>query len=144
MGIYEDRAKLLWCLTNQAGGTTVSASGNSGTWGDSPPATFPSSPVDLGPASDFQLMVYAANKTSNPTLTVGLGYYDNLGNLFAPTTLQVAVTLTGSAPYSAVLNAGVRAGSGGSTYFAFPEFGQIYWTISGGTVTGANICLWGK
>ena len=143
MGVYEDRSKLLWTLGGAGTGTTLSANGNSGTWGDTAPADFPSSAVDLGLASDFQLMVYVTAKTSTPTFLVGLGYYDNLGNLFAPTALQVTVTLT-SVPATAVLNAGVRAGSGGSTYFAFPEYGQVYWQVSGGSVTGVNINLWGK
>lgn len=143
MGIYEDRAKLLWSL---GGGeaTTISANGNSGTWGDVAPASFPSSAIPMGSASDFQLMVYVNGKTLTPTFTVSLGYYDSKGNLFTSSALSLPVTVT-TVPATAALNAGVRAGSGGSsTYFAFPEFGQVAWTISGGTVTGVNIELWGK
>jgi hypothetical protein len=147
VGTYEDRAKLIWSLAGSGNGqgTTISAAGNSGTWGDTPTASYPSSPVSLSPATDFQLMVYAVNKTSSPTFTVQLGYYDDLGNLFTPAALLLTVTLSGSAPYQAQLNAGARAGSGGSSvYFAFPAWGQVSWSISGGTVTGANISLWGR
>lgn len=146
MGIYEDRAKLLWSL---GGGepVTISANGNSGTWGDVAPASFPSSAISMGAASDFQLMVWLTGKTATPVLTVQLGYYDSLGHLFAPSALQIPNTsFSGlTLPGGVALNAGVRAGSGGSaTYFAFPEFGQVSWTISGGTYTGVNIELWGK
>jgi hypothetical protein len=144
MGVYEDRAKLLWSLNGSGLGTTISAAGNSGTWGDISPAAFPSSAISLSPASDFQLMVYVTNKTSTPTFAVQLGYYDALGHLFAPTALNLAVTVSGSAPYTAVLNAGVRAGSGGTTYFAFPDWANISWTCTGGTVTGVEIELWGR
>src|SRR5690348_5630716 len=139
MGVYEDRAKLLWAMSG-----TISGAGNSGTWGDIAPASFPSSAIDLGPASDFQLTVFVNGKSGTPTFTVQLGYFDNQGNLFAPTALSLPVTLT-TVPATAVLNAGVRAGSGGSTYFAFPEFGQVSWTLTGGgSVTGVNMNLWGK
>lgn len=145
MGVYEDRAKLLWSL---GGGelVTISANGNSGTWGDTAPASFPSSAINLGPASDFQLMIWLGGKTGTPVLTVQLGYYDSKGNLFAPSALQIPNTTFSAItpPGGAVLNAGVRAGSGGTTYFAFPEFGQVSWTISGGTYTGVNVELWGK
>lgn len=145
MGTYEDRAKLLWTLCPSGQMTTISAAGNSGTWGDTPTAPFPSSAIALSQASDLQLLVYVTAKTSTPTFSVGLGYYDSVGNLYAPTTLELSsITLT-SLPLGFALNAGVRAGSGGSnTYFAFPQYGQVYWTISGGTVTGVNIELWGK
>ena len=147
MGVYEDRAKLLWSLAGSGLGTTISANGNSGTWGDVAPASFPSTAVQLGLASDFQLTVWLTGKTGTPVLTVQLGYYDSQGHLFAPSALQIPnTTFTGiTLPGGTALNAGVRAGSGGSaTYFAFPDWGQISWTCSGGTYTGVEIELWGK
>ena len=147
MGVYEDRAKLLWSLSGSTGGgtgTTISANGNSGGFGDTSPAPFPSSAIGLELASDLQLMVYINGKTLTPSFTVGLGYYDSLGHLFAPTTLQLPNITVTTVPTTAALNAGVRAGSSGTTYFAFPQWGQVYWTISGGTVTGVEIQLWGK
>ena len=147
MGTYEDRAKLIWSLAGSGNGqaTTISAAGNSGTWGDTPTAPFPSSAVSLSPATDFQLMVYIGGKTSSPTFAVQLGYYDDLGNLFAPTELNTGTISVASVPTTAFLNAGARAGSGGSSvYFAFPAYGQVSWTISGGTVTGVEISLWGR
>lgn len=144
MATYEDRAKLIWSLSPSGTPATISAAGNSGTWGDSPTASYPSSPVGMSPASDFQLMVYVTGKTSTPTFAVQLGYYDSLGNLFTPTALLLAVAVT-TVPAQAELNAGARAGSGGSSvYFAFPAYGQVSWTCTGGTVTGVNIDLWGR
>lgn len=146
MGTYEDRAKLIWSLagSNNGQATTISGAGNSGGWGDTATAPFPSSAISLSPATDFQLMVYVTNKTSSPTFAVQLGYYDDLGNLFTPSSLLLAVSVT-TVPAQAQLNAGARAGSGGSSvYFAFPAFGQVSWTCTGGTVTGVNISLWGR
>lgn len=144
MATYEDRAKLLWSLSGAGISSTISAAGNSGGWGDTATAPYPSSAIAMAPASDFQLMVYVAGKTSNPTFAVQLGYYDGQGNLFAPTSLNLAVTVT-STPTTAALNAGVRAGSGGSnSYFVFPAWGQVSWTCTGGTVTGTEIQLWGR
>lgn len=146
MGAYEDRAKLIWSSSQAGISGTISGAGNSGVWADAPTSPSPGSAISLSPASDFQLMVYVAGKTSNPTFAVQLGYYDDQGNLFTPSSLLLAVAVTGSAPYTAVLNAGARAGSGGSSvYFAFPDWAQISWTLTGGgSVTGVNVNLWGK
>ncbi len=144
MGAYNDRAVLLWSLSGSGLGSTISAAGNSGAWGDNAPATYPSSAISLDPCSDFQLMVYVNGKTSTPTFAVQLSYFDSQGHLFSPTSLNLPVTVT-TVPATAYLNAGVRAGSGGSSvYFAFPNFGQVSWTCTGGTVTGTEIELWGK
>lgn len=144
MGAYEDRPKLLWSLTGSGLSTTISGAGNSGNWAVPAAPGDAYTPVTFDPASDFQLMVYVNGKTLTPTFSVGLGYYDDQGHLFAPTSLLLSVPVT-SVPTTAALNAGVRAGSGGSTYFAFPRWGQVYWTLTGGgTVTGVEINLWGK
>ena len=144
MGTYEDRAKLIWSLSSVGKSSTISAAGNSGGWADNPTDPFPSSAISLSPATDFQLMVYVTNKTSSPTFAVQLAYFDDLGNLFAPSALNLAVAVT-SVPATAVLNTGARAGSGGSSvYFVFPAYGQVSWTCSGGSVTGVEISLWGR
>jgi hypothetical protein len=144
VGTYEDRSKLIWSSHNAGISSTISAAGNSGGWADNPTDSFPSSPISLSPASDFQLMVYVANKTSSPAFAVQLGYFDDMGNLFTPTPLLLSVVVT-TVPATAFLNAGARAGSGGSNvYFCFPAWGQVSWTCTGGTVTGAAISLWGK
>ena len=143
MATYEDRAKLLWSLSGAGISSTISAAGNSGGYGDTATAPYSSSAVVLSPASDVQLTVYVAGKTSNPTFAVQLGYYDNQGNLFAPTSLNLSVSVS-SVPATAVLNAGVRAGSGGTSYFVFPAYGQVSWTCTGGSVTGVEIELWGR
>lgn len=148
MGAYEDRAKLIWSLASAVPpqSTTISGAGNSGTWGDSPTEDYASSPVRLAPATDFQLMVWLGGKTGTPVLTVQLGYYDNLGNLFTPSALLIPNTsfTAITPPGGVVLNAGVRAGSGGTTYFVFPAYGQISWTCSGGSYTGVEMELWGR
>jgi hypothetical protein len=144
VGTYDDRSKLIWSSHNAGISATISAAGNSGTWGDTPTDSAPSSPISLSPASDFQLMVYVAGKTSSPAFAVQLGYFDDQGNLFAPTPLLLSVVVT-TVPATAFLNAGARAGSGGSNvYFCFPAWGQVSWTCTGGSVTGVNINLWGK
>lgn len=144
MGAYNDRAICLWSLSGSGLGSTISGAGNSGGDVDTAPADFMSSAVSLDPCSDFQLMVYVTGKTLTPTFAVQLGYFDNLGHLFTPSSLNLPVTVT-SVPATAFLNAGVRAGSGGSSvYFAFPNWGQVSWTCTGGTVTGVELELWGK
>jgi hypothetical protein len=143
---YEDRAKLLWSLSGSGLGTTITGAGNSGGFTDVPPAPFPSSPIGLGPASDFQLMVYVTGKTSTPTFAVQLAYYDSLGNLFTPASLllPIPVTAVPGTPAQVTLNTGVRAGGGTSVYFVFPQYGQISWTCTAGTVSGVEIELWGR
>jgi hypothetical protein len=65
------------------------------------------------------------------------------GNLFAPASLNLPVAVT-TVPTTAALNTGVRAGGGSTIYFVFPQYGQISWTCTGGTVTGVEIQLWGR
>ena len=140
MAVYEDRAKLLWSLAGSVTGVTISGPGNSGAFGDIPPAPFPSSAISCGMVADVQLLITVGGITSTPTFKVQIGYFDSKGNLFQPTgLLTAAITAAGQT----VLNAGSRGGAAG-TYFIFPEFMQVSWTCSGGSVTGTEIQLWGR
>lgn len=145
MSAYNDRAILLWSLSGSGLGTTINANGNSGGYGDTPPAPFPSSAISLDPCTDFQLTVWLTGKTGTPVVTVQLGYYDSLGHLFAPSALLIpSATLSGlTLPGGTTLNAGSRAGAAG-TYVNFTQWGNIAWTCSGGTYTGVEIELWGR
>lgn len=145
MGAYNDRAILLWSLSGAGLGGTISAAGNSGGWGDTPPASFPSSAISLDPVTDIQLMVWLTGKSGTPVLTVQLGYYDSQGHLFAPSSLLIPNTTFSSLtlPGGATLNAGSRAGAAG-TYVNFSQWANIAWTCSGGSYTGAEIELWGR
>lgn len=142
MSAQNDRAILLWTLSGAGLGSTISGNGNSGGWGDTPPADFPSTAISIDPATDLQLMVYVNAKTSTPTFAVQLGYYDQQGHLFQPSALLLSVSVT-SVPATATLNAGSRAGAAG-TYVNFPSWAEILWTCSGGSVTGVEIELWGR
>lgn len=140
MAVYEDRAKLLWSLAGSGLGTAISAAGNSGGYGDTPPAPFPSSAISCGMCADIQLLINVGGVTSTPTFKVQVGYYDSQGHLFQPTGLATAnITAAGQT----ILNAGSRGGAAG-TYFIFTEFMQVSWTCSGGSVTGVQIELWGR
>lgn len=140
MAVYEDRAKLLWSLSGSGQSSTISGAGNSGGFGDTPPAPFPSSAISCGLVADVQLLITVGGITSTPTFKVQLGYFDSKGNLFQPAgLLTAAITAAGQT----ILNAGSRGGAAG-TYFIFPEWMQVSWTCSGGSVTGVSIDLWGR
>jgi hypothetical protein len=139
---FDESVKLIWSLALSGTGTTISANGNSGSYTATPAPGMPRTAVDLRRCDDLELMVYVTGKASTPSLVVGLGIYDDLGNLYQPSGLQATPTLT-SVPVATLLAAGRHAGSAG-TYFTFPEWGQVYWTCSGGSVTGAEIALYGR
>lgn len=136
-----DRATLIWSLANSGLGTTISANGNSGAY---TPATDYAyrTPVDLRWTDDLEIMVYVTGKTSTPALVVGLGIFDDQGNLFQPTAFQVTPVLT-TVPVGSLLAIGRHSGAAG-TYVALPEWGQVYWTCSGGSVTGVEIALYAR
>lgn len=135
---FDDSARLIWSLNSSGKGTTISAAGNSG--GYDATQTNIRSAVDLRRADDLELMVYVTGKTSTPTFTVGLGIFDDLGNLYQPTAFQVTPTLT-SVPVGSLLAIGRHAGTAG-TYVTLPDWAQVYWTCSGGTVTGVEIAVY--
>jgi len=140
---YEDRAKLLWCLSGSGLGTTISAAGNSGNWGDTPTDPFPSSKISLSPASDVGLFVFigAAPTGTTPSLIVQLDLFDNAGNLFPQALKTAAITAAGAT----AVYAGVRGGSS-ANYVVFPAYGRVSWTLTGTTPVfpQAEISLWGR
>jgi hypothetical protein len=149
MGNLQPRAKLIWSLTASGKGTTLSAGGNSGSWagsgpGDWPPALNAETPVDLREITDVVLMVSVGAIASSPSLQVGLDVYDNLGNLFA-NVLQTAA-ITSAVNTVPVLAGGLHGGYNGtaSSYLVLPEWGRVSWTLSGGSMTGVQIALYGR
>jgi hypothetical protein len=139
---FDESARLIWSLAASGTGTTISANGNSGPYTAPGPNTVQSArtAVDLRRADDLELMVYVTGKTSTPALVVGLGIYDDQGNLYQPAAFQVTPTLT-TVPVGSLLAIGRHAGSSG-TYVTLPDWGQVYWTCSGGTVTGVEIAVY--
>lgn len=135
---FDESARLIWSLANSGLGDAISAGGNSGTY--TATAQNARTPVDLRRADDLELMVYVTGKTSTPSLMVGIGIYDDQGNLYQPAAFQLTPTLT-SVPVGSLLAIGRHAGAAG-TYVALPDWGQVYWTCSGGTVTGVEIAVY--
>jgi hypothetical protein len=82
-------------------------------------------------------MVYCAGAATG-TLTVSLGIYDSAGNLF-PAALSVAAL---SATGGKVAYGGLF--TGGASQIVFPEWGQIAWTVSGGSLSQVEISLYGR
>lgn len=141
MGKANDRTYLIWSLTSSGIGTTISGNGNSGSY--TATAQNARTAVDLryGWADDLEIMVYVTGITSTPSLVAGLGIYDAQGNLYKPSAL--AATAVTSAAGSSLLAIG-RHGATAGTYINVPEWGQVYWTCSGGTATGVEISLYGR
>lgn len=139
---FDESVRLIWSLASSGKGTTISGNGDSGSYTATPAPGTGRTAVDLRRCDDLELMVYVTGKTSTPALMVGLGIYDDLGNPYQPSGLQVTPTLT-SVPVGTLLAAGRHAGSAG-TYFTLPDWGMVYWTCSGGTVTGVEIAVYGR
>lgn len=138
MGAVTDYEKVIWSLSASGIGTTISGNGNSGPYTFTPPADQGSSPVDLGEVTDVGLFVNATGKTGSPSMVVSLGVF-TAGVLFPSVLATAAITATGPA---APAYGGVRAGS--SNYFVLPHYGQVAWTITGGSFTGVEITLIGR
>jgi hypothetical protein len=141
---YDDSARLIWSLTAAGlpAGTTISGTGNSGAWGANPSLR---TPVDLRRVDDIWLSVNAGGGAGT-TLKVQLNLYDGQGNLFqfiTGTTPLLGVTVA-SAPGQAIAFAGRHAGGGSSSYVVPSEWGQVAWTISSGSMTGAEIAVYGR
>lgn len=138
---YGPSSRLIWSLTGSNLGTTIAAAGNSGNWqAAGPPPWSPNwlTPVDLRDVNDLALMVSIAAVVTAPTLTVNLDLYDDQGNLYP------AVLTSGA--LSTVTTKQVAAGAhgAGSAYLVLPSWGRVSWTISGGSMTGVQIGLWGR
>jgi|SRR5580704_7301789 hypothetical protein len=129
-----DRAALIWSLAGSGLGTTISANGNSGAYAANTDYAY-RTPVDLRWTDDLTITAYVAGAVTGttPSLTVQLGFYDDQGNLFQPSTLKLtAITAQSNATTAQFLAVGRHAGSAG-TYIALPEWGQIAWTVTGTT-----------
>lgn len=135
---------LRWCLSGQSGGTTITANGNSGTWGETAPASWPSSAVDLGRVDDVTIYVWATTVggTGSPSLTVSLDLYDNSGHLI-PGVLAVPAVTTAATPQYA--SAGRHAATAG-TYLVLPQYARVSWVVSGTnpSFSGAEISVYGR
>jgi hypothetical protein len=132
--------RLIWSLSSSGLGTTISGAGSSGSY---TAAGNIKSAVDLRYVDDLELLVTVTSKTATPTFAVQFGFFDDQGNLYAPSNLNLPVTLT-STPATALLAAGRHAGQA-NTYYTFPEWGQIAWTLTGGgSVNGVEITLYGR
>lgn len=149
MGNLQPRAKLIWSLTASGLGTTLAGAGNSGDWGgagsgDWPPIVNAETAIDLREITDVVLMVAVGDIVSSPSLQVGLDVYDDLGNLYANVLQTAAVTTAvNTVPLAA---GGLHGGYDGtaSSYLVLPEWGRVSWTLSGGSMTGVQIALYGR
>jgi hypothetical protein len=146
MGNLQPRSKIIWTLAATSSGSTLSATGNSGNWesnasgaGGWPPVVSERTPVDLREISDVALMVSVGGITSTPALTVNLDVYDDQGNLYPAVLTSGAISAAGVKSVSG----GLHGGSAGS-YLVLPDWGRVSWTVTGGTVTGTQIVLYGR
>ena len=145
MGGAHDRAYLIWSLTSSGLGTTISGSGNSGGYSAATPYARTAIDFRYGWAEDIWLSV-SATGGAGTTLKAFLAAYDSQGNLVgAGTGIGTApmVASLPSAPGAVAAFGGKHGGSGGS-YFVLPEWGQIFWTIASGSMTGVEISLYGR
>lgn len=132
MGIYNPVPRTLWDLKSSGLGTTLTASGTSG-----------SQPIDLLDVTDVWLSVYVAGTSTgtSPTLLVQLDVQGPDGNWFP----QVAKTtqLTSAPNYTSV-SAGLHIAGTGS--MVLPRWCRIAWTVSGTTPAfpQTSICLTGR
>jgi len=142
VGAYDPQGRLIWCLSGSGQPTTINAAGNSGGWGDTPPAEYPSSAIDLGRATDVTIIAAATGITASPTWTVSLDLYDNQGNLI-PAVLSLTAVTAANTPKTASIG---LHGPTAATYMPLPLWGRISWTLtgSGAAVSGAEISVWGR
>jgi hypothetical protein len=138
-----ETAYLIWSLTASGLGTSLTTSGNSGSYSAANPNA--RTAVDVRWADDLWLSVIAAGG-SGTNLKVQVNFYDDLGNLFQAitgTTPLLGVTVA-SAPGSAIAFAGRHGGGGsGQNYIVPSEWAQVAWTLTG-TMTGVEIALYGR
>lgn len=133
---FDDSVRLIWGLTSSGIGTTITTSGNSGSY----TATNQNNrtAVDLRRVDDVWLSVSAAGGAGSAA-TIQLDGYDDQGNLFA----QLLKATLASAPGTAVAFAGRHGGGGSNTYLVLPEWGRISWALTG-SMTGVEIALYGR
>ncbi|WP_327066893.1 hypothetical protein [Kitasatospora sp. NBC_01302] len=132
MAPYNPVPRTLWDLASSGLGTTLTASGNSGT-----------TLIDLLDVTDVWLSLYVAGTSTgtSPTLLAQLDVQDPDGNWFP----QVAKTaqLTSAPNYSSV-SAGLHIASTGS--MVLPRWCRVAWTVGGTSPVfpQASICLTGR
>ncbi len=134
---FDDSVRLIWSLTSNLPATSVTTSGNSGSYTATPAPGNPRTAVDLRRVDDVWLSVNAT-AGSGTAATVQLDGYDDQGNLFA----QLLKVTLASAPGQAVAYAG-RHGGGAASFLVLPEYGRISWALTG-TMTGVEIALFGR
>ena len=136
MSLGDDSVRLIWSLTASGGGTTITTSGNSGSY--TATAQNARTAVDLRRIDDLWLSLNAAGGAGTAA-TVQLDAYDDQGNLFA----QLLKATLASAPGQAVAFGGRHGGGGSGSYFVLPEWGRVSWALTG-SMTGAEIALFGR
>jgi hypothetical protein len=142
VGSYDPQGALIWCLSGSGQSTKISGAGDSGGWGETPPAEFPASAVSLGRYTDVTIMAVATAITASPSWTVSLDLYDNQGNLIPAVLALTAVTAANTPKFA---SAGLH-GPTAATFLVLPLFGRISWTLTGAAaaVSGAEISVWGR
>ena len=145
--VLGDRGTLIWSLAKSGLGTTLTATGNSGNWNANTDFTY-RTPLDLRWTDDLTMTAYVAGAVTGttPSLTLQLGFFDDLGNLFQPAAFKMtAITATSTAITAQFLAIGRHSGSAG-TYIALSEWGQVAWTITGTTpvFNGVEVEVWAR
>lgn len=140
MGNYDGRARVLWRLSESGIGTTLSASGNSGSFNA---ATINAvTAVDLRFTTDIWLSAFVAGSVSgaSPSLVANLDVYDCSGNLFGAVLATAAISATATGKF---VSGGLHSAGATNGQITFPEWGRVSWTVTG-TFNGAEIMLLGR
>lgn len=133
---FDDSVRLIWCLTTGGPATSITTSGNSGSYTAANQNN--RTAVDLRRVDDVWLSV-SATAGAGTAATIQLDGYDDQGNLFA----QLLKVTLASSPGTAVAFAGRHGGGGSNTYLVLPEWGRISWALTG-SMTGVEIALYGR
>lgn len=130
MGNYQPIANTLWRNDAAGTGTTITATGNSGT-----------TPIDLRGTCDVALSVTVGTPGgSSPTLLVQLDCQDACGNWITQVVKTTSITAAGTV----VVYGGLHAGTG---YTVLTGLGRVAWTVGGTgnpTFPGTQISLIGR
>lgn len=126
MALYNPVPRTLWDLSSSGLGTTITASGNSGT-----PL------IDLLDVTDVWLSLFVVGTPTGttPTLAVQLDVQDPAGNWFTAIAKTATVNTAGTGA-SAFAGLHMPNVSTSSAAFPLPRYGRIAWTI-GGTASPA-------
>lgn len=137
MGIYNPVPRTLWDLESSGLGTTLTASGNSGT-----------ALVDLLDVTDVWLSLYVTGTPTGttPTLAAQLDVQDPDGNWFTAVAKTGTVNAAGGSA-SAFAGLHMPNVSTSSAAFPLPRYARIAWTVTGTgspTFPQVSICLTGR